>query len=96
MYTKVFSYMTEVLCCLYTRNGLACNTAQVYFSDLEWYINTGRASTDWLNHLLKAKPYMVARRIAKGGSTNEIVKRVTDYIYGNEGVKRNGYEYLSY
>ena len=47
---------------------------------LKWYIRTGRASTDFLRALIKAKPFMVARKLYEGGSTDEVVARVKKYI----------------
>lgn len=44
------------------------------------YINTGRASVDFLRRLYTAKPFMVARKIHQGGSNDEIIKRVQHYI----------------
>lgn len=43
---------------------------------LVWYIDTGRASTPFLEKLLSAKAFMVARRLHAGGSDNEIIARV--------------------
>ena len=47
---------------------------------LEWYIQTGRASTDFVRTLMKAKPFMVARKLHKGGSYDEVINRVKKYI----------------
>ena len=45
-------------------------------SPLNWYINTGRASTGFLHKLYEARPVLVARDLAKGGSDQEILDRV--------------------
>lgn len=84
MNNKIFDYMTDLICCLIAKHDIPYNQACVLVSDVDWYIQTGRASTDWIKHLLAKRPCYVARRIAKGGSTNEIVGRVTEYIYGRE------------
>ena len=51
---------------------------------LEWYIYTGRASAAFLRLLRAKKPYCVARLLHKGGSTDEVIKRLKSYI-GFEG-----------
>ena len=43
---------------------------------LIWYIDTGRASTPFLEKLLSAKAFIVARRLHAGGSDMEIIARV--------------------
>lgn len=43
---------------------------------LVWYIETGRASTPFLEKLIAKKPYIVARRLHAGGSDMEIIARV--------------------
>lgn len=43
---------------------------------LKWYIDTGRASTAFLKALKEARPVLVARDLAKGGSTEDALKRV--------------------
>ena len=47
---------------------------------LEWYISTGRASVDFIRHLIYAKPFMVARKLHNGGSYDEVIERVKQYI----------------
>lgn len=48
---------------------------------LKRYVNTGRASLDFLHKLYSyGKPYMVARRLHLGGSDDEIIKRVQKLI----------------
>lgn len=43
---------------------------------LVWYINTGRASLDFLHKLMTTSPCMVARDLHKGGSDEEVINRV--------------------
>ena len=43
---------------------------------LVWYIETGRASTPFLEKLIAKKPYVVARRLHAGGSDMEIIARI--------------------
>lgn len=47
---------------------------------LRWYVNTGRASAEFLRLLFHAKPFMVARLLHKGGSHDEALRRVMEYI----------------
>ena len=43
---------------------------------LVWYIETGRASTPFLEKLITKKPYIVARRLHAGGSDMEIIAHI--------------------
>lgn len=43
---------------------------------LVWYINTGRASAEFLRLLFASRPVLVARDLAKGGSDLEALERV--------------------
>ena len=56
---------------------------------LNWYIETGRASHDFLGKLIEKKPYMIARKLHEGGSYEDAIQRVKDYIgfksYEDEG-----------
>lgn len=54
--------------------------AKRYMEPLHYYISTGRASVEFIRKLMQAKPFMVARKLAKGGSTDEALKRVQSYI----------------
>lgn len=47
---------------------------------LFWYINTGRASLDFLGKLIQKKPYLIGRVLAKCGSYDEAIQRVKEYI----------------
>lgn len=47
---------------------------------LEWYIQTDRAPLDFIRKVLTAKPFMVARKLHEGGSYDEVIRRVKDYI----------------
>ena len=53
-----------------------CTAADREIAPLVWYINTGRASTPFLEKLLSAKAFMIARRLHAGGSDMEIIARV--------------------
>ena len=45
-------------------------------SPLNWYVSTGRASIDFLRRLSEAQPVLIARDLAKGGSDDEILRRI--------------------
>lgn len=47
---------------------------------INWYINSGRASIEFIRLLLGAKQYMVARKLHQGGSTQEVITRIKRYI----------------
>lgn len=47
---------------------------------LSWYIQTGRASCDFIRAVLTAKPFMIARKLHQGGSYDEVIQRIKDYI----------------
>lgn len=49
-------------------------------SPLRHYIDTGRASALFLRCLICARPVLVARDLAKGGSDEEIINRVCKRI----------------
>ena len=57
------------------------DTAIREIAPLDWYIRTGRASVDFLRRFIAAKPFMIARRLHKGGSDQEIIDRIRDYLY---------------
>ena len=59
------------------------SAAERHMAPLYWYVNTGRASSDFLKALYNARPVLVARDLAKGGSYDEAIARVC---------KRIGYE----
>jgi len=43
---------------------------------LNWYVNTGRASVLFLRLLQNVRPVLIARDLCKGGSDDEILRRV--------------------
>ena len=47
---------------------------------LSWYIDTGRASVDFIRMVLTAKPFMVARKLHEGGTYDDVIQRVKSYI----------------
>ena len=59
------------------------DTARQDMYPLSWYVNTGRASTGWIRQLLSCKPFMIARKLHQGGSIDEVIERVKDYVSKN-------------
>lgn len=47
---------------------------------LSWYIDTGRASVAFIRAVLTGKHFMIARRLHEGGSYDEVIRRVKDYL----------------
>lgn len=60
--------------------------AQRIIDPLLWYINTGRAPVSFLGKLVQKKPYLIGRVLAKGGSYDEAIQRVKNYI-GYHGIE---------
>ena len=54
--------------------------AERNISALQWYINTGRASADFLLKLVNTKSYLIARILHNGGSDSEVIQRIKNYI----------------
>ena len=57
-----------------------CDQAERDMQPLLWYINTGRASTEFLRLLMNTRPVLVARDLHKGGSYEEVINRVCHRI----------------
>lgn len=72
--TMVWKIQNEIM----SRWGVSAGYREIV--PLARYINTGRASLDFLHRLYVAKPFMVARKLHQGGSDDEIIKRVQHYI----------------
>lgn len=47
---------------------------------LRYYVYTGRASCEFLLKLVNAKPFMIGRLLHKGGSTEEAINRIKNYL----------------
>lgn len=72
--TLIESYMWDVE--RYTRSKLSVDDSDRVVSPLWWYIDTGRASADFLGRLVQVKPYVIGRLLMKGGSDAEVIDRV--------------------
>lgn len=47
---------------------------------LTWYINTGRASATFLQMLAQEKPFVISRILAKGGSHDDVIRKIRKKI----------------
>ena len=79
-YNNIDAFMWELI--MTVKRVCACSiaTAESLVDPLNWYIKTGRASAEFLHKLVKSKPFMIARRISHGGSTEEVMDRVKEYV----------------
>ncbi len=48
---------------------------------LRWYINTGRASTQFIHRLADARAKDVVAILTQGGSTEEVIARLKEYLF---------------
>lgn len=65
---------------LYMMKHYGCNTADREIDPLVWYINTGRASVQFLGRMIERKPYMIGRLLHKGGSVDEAINRLHEFV----------------
>lgn len=56
------------------------DAAQRDLDPLKWYIFTGRAPSEFIRRLAKARPIIVARRLHTAGTYNEAIERVKKLI----------------
>ena len=64
----------------YLMERYGCDTAALDMAPLRWYIDTGRASVDIIRRILMTKPFMIGRLLHKGGSYDDVIRRVLAYI----------------
>lgn len=79
-YWAVDSGLYQITLAMMRTQGVSLDDANMLMSPLYWYWGTGRASCDFLRKLLTAKPYMIARKVYQGGTNEEVIKRVKEYI----------------
>ena len=77
--TLIDSYLWSVRKYLRGKLGVDAGDREVY--PLVWYINSGRASTDFLGRLVQERPYVIGRLLMKGGSVDEAVERIKARLY---------------
>ena len=73
-YAKIEAFLWNVEYCLMRKYGSAPAEREMY--PLKWYINTGRAPTIFLANLIEAKPFVIARLLHKGGTDEEVIRRI--------------------
>ena len=64
----------------YLMDRYGVDTSYRDIAPLTWYVNTGRATIDFLKKLMAAKQFMIARKLHEGGSYEEAVARIKKYI----------------
>lgn len=47
---------------------------------IDWYIGTGRASCEFMHKLIESKLFIVARKLMLGGTIDEAIGRVKEYL----------------
>jgi hypothetical protein len=72
--TGIDNYLYDVTHYLMEHHGI--DTAYRMASPLQYYLNTGRGSTQFLHKLLETKPYIIARILAKGGADSDIMDAI--------------------
>lgn len=70
----IIGQMHRIRLWLQMRHGT--RQGDVYMSPIEWWINTGRASTPFLKAFCKADYHSIGRILEKGGADQEVVKKL--------------------
>lgn len=81
--TKIDTMLWHIQREIMQRHGVSASESMI--SPLVWYINTGRASASFLSALYNARPVLVARDCARGGSYDDVINRICKRI----GFERN-------
>ena len=71
-------YLWRVKRYLMQRHG--CDAADREIDPLTWYVTTGRATILFLENMVAKKPYTIGRLLHKGGSYDETIERIANYI----------------
>lgn len=72
--TKIDEYIWAVEAQLRRKHGIS--QAERYMIPLVWYINTARASAQFLRLLLDTKPSTISRVLEAGGSDEDVINRI--------------------
>ena len=64
---------------LWKKHGITEGSNLLY--PLVWYINTGRASADYINRLDRADYKQIMAILEAGGSIEEVCSRLKEYLY---------------
>lgn len=73
----------DIQYCLMRKYGVTIS--EIESSPLNHYVYSGRASSDFIRHLLAAKPFMIARKLHEGGSDGDMIRRVKKYLVEHTG-----------
>lgn len=76
--TLIDSYLWRVQKSIMDKRGV--DESYRLMDPLLWYVNTGRASVVFLGKLIERKPYMIARILMKGGSHDDVIRAIKNYI----------------
>lgn len=76
--TVIDATLWEITVALMRRYG--SDVAFREIAPLNWYVGTGRASTEFLRRLAAAKPFMIARKLHVGGADDEIIRGIETYL----------------
>ena len=77
-YTVIDNYIYSVWSILCRKYGV--DAANRDLAPLRWYAQTARASVAFLNALVEAKPFMIARKLHMGGSYDDTIERIKRYL----------------
>lgn len=64
----------------YLRSRYGVDAADRMISPLTWYVGTGRASATFLINMVQEKPFVIGRILAKGGSYDDVVRKIRKRI----------------
>lgn len=64
---------------MWKRHGITEGSNLLY--PLKWYINTGRASADYVHRLADAKSKDIVAILEAGGSVEDVCRGIKDYLY---------------
>lgn len=68
----------RVLAYMMPRYGVDASIRE--YDPLRWYIDTGRASGEFILAVCNTRPYIIGRMLHKGGSYQEAVERIRGYL----------------
>ena len=77
--TAIEKKMNEIRMELWKKAGSSVRGDNLMYP-LIYYVNTGRASAEFLKRLINAKTSMIVRKLQSGGSDQEIMKRIKKYL----------------
>lgn len=65
---------------MYLARKYGITIAEIDISPLEWYISTGRASTDFIRKMLNEKAFRIGRILHKSGSYEDAINNLKIYF----------------